>query len=302
MGAEVTIYDSLDPRSNSNRFNIQDIRERVRLIIADIRDFDAVRQAVASQDIVFNCAAFTSHPMSMKEPLIDIDVNCKGVLYILEALKSENSKAVFVQVGTSTQIGRMQYSPIDEHHPEFPVDIYSANKTAAEKYVLIYANAHAMNTTVVRLANVFGPRSQISSPDFGFVNYFVGLALQDREMTVFGDGAQLRNISFVDDCIDALVAAATDHRSIGQVFFATSDLQYSVLEIADQISKTIGGRLRQVPWPEGRRAIDIGDAVITNEKIKTMLGWEPKHSLLDGLAKTRDYFRMCVEQYIKTAT
>jgi UDP-glucose 4-epimerase len=300
MGAKVTIYDSLDPRSNSNRFNVQDIRQQVRLIIGDIRDPDAVRQAVGDQDFIFNCAAFTSHPMSMKEPLIDIDVNCKGVLYILEALKSQNSKAVFVQVGTSTQIGRMQYSPIDESHPEFPVDIYSANKTAAEKYVLIYANAHAMKTTVVRLANVFGPRSQIFSPDFGFVNYFVGLALQGKDMTVYGDGAQLRNISFVDDCVDALIAAAMDHRSIGHVFFATSDLQYSVLDIGNEISRAIGGRLRQVPWPEGRRAIDVGDAVISNEKIRRMLGWKPKHSLADGLVKTRDYFRTCIGEYIKT--
>jgi len=231
--------------------------------------------------------------------LIDIDVNCKGVINILEAARRFNSEVKIVHVGTSTQIGKMHFSPVTELHPEFPVDIYSANKSASEKHVLIYGGAYGLKTTVIRLANVFGPRSNIKSSDFGFINFFIGLALQGKELTVFGDGQQLRNISYVDDCVAALVLAAMDDKSNGQVFFAVSDKQYNVAEIAQTLVENIGGTARFVEWPPDRKAIEIGDAVISNEKIKTTLKWKPQFDLQSGLLKTRDYFANCLKNYVK---
>jgi len=280
-------------------YNIHDIRDDVQVALNDIRNFEGVCSAILNQDILFNCAAYTSHPNSMREPLIDIDVNCKGVINILEAARRFNSEVKIVHVGTSTQIGKMQFSPVTELHPEFPVDVYSANKSASEKHVLIYGGAYGLKTTVIRLANVFGPRSNIKSSDFGFINYFIGLALQGKELTVFGDGQQLRNISYVDDCVAALVLAAMDDKSNGQVFFAVSDRQCNVAEIAQTLVENIGGTARFVEWPPDRKAIEIGDAVISNEKIKTTLKWNPQFDLESGLIKTRDYFANCLEQYIK---
>jgi len=299
LGAEVTIYDCLDPRSGGNMYNVQDIRDHVQVTLNDIRNFEGVCSAILNQDILFNCAAYTSHPNSMREPLIDIDVNCKGVINILEAARRFNSEVKIVHVGTSTQIGKMHFSPVTELHPEFPVDIYSANKSASEKHVLIYGGAYGLKTTVIRLANVFGPRSNIKSSDFGFINFFIGLALQGKELTVFGDGQQLRNISYVDDCVAALVLAAMDDKSNGQVFFAVSDKQYNVAEIAQTLVENIGGTARFVEWPPDRKAIEIGDAVISNEKIKTTLKWNPQFDLQSGLLKTRDYFANCLKHYVK---
>ena len=299
LGADVTIYDCLDPRSGGNMYNVQEIRDHVQVDLNDIRNFEGVCSAILNQDILFNCAAYTSHPNSMREPLIDIDVNCKGVINILEAARRFNSEVKIVHVGTSTQIGKMHFSPVTELHPEFPVDVYSANKGASEKHVLIYGGAYGLKTTVIRLANVFGPRSNIKSSDFGFINYFIGLALQGKELTVFGDGQQLRNISYVDDCVAALVLAAMDDKSNGQVFFAVSDKQYNVAEIAQTLVANIGGTARFVEWPPDRKAIEIGDAVISNEKIKTTLKWSPQFDLQSGLMKTRDYFADCLKQYVK---
>jgi UDP-glucose 4-epimerase len=299
LGADVTIYDCLDPRSGGNMYNVRDIRDHVQIALNDIRNFEGVCSAVLNQDILFNCAAYTSHPNSMREPLIDIDVNCKGVINILEAARRFNSEIKIVHVGTSTQIGKMHFSPVTELHPEFPVDIYSANKSASEKHVLIYGGAYGLKTTVIRLANVFGPRSNIKSSDFGFINYFIGLALQGKDLTVFGDGQQLRNISYVDDCVAALVLAAMDDNSNGEVFFAVSDKQYNVAEIAQTLVENIGGSAKFVDWPPDRKAIEIGDAVISNEKIKTALKWTPQFDLQSGLIKTRDYFADCLKRYIK---
>lgn len=235
----------------------------------------------------------------MREPLIDIDVNSKGVINLLEAARRFNHEIKIVQIGTSTQIGRMQFNPVTESHPEFPVDIYSANKSVSEKHVLIYGSAYQMRTTVIRLANVFGPRSNIKSHDFGFINYFIGLAFQGKELTVFGEGHQLRNISYVEDCVAALVIAAMDEKSNDQVFFAVADRQYNVAEIAQTIVENIGGKVRFIEWPPDRKAIEIGDAVISNEKIKTLLNWNPQFDLQSGLIKTRDYFTPCLKQYLR---
>lgn len=298
QGARVTIYDCLDPRSGGNMHNVKDIEKAVRIELNDIRNFEGLSACIRNQDIVFNCAAYTSHPQSMKEPFIDIDVNCKGVINLLEAARRFNPETKIVHVGTSTQIGKMHKRPADEWHSEYPVDIYSADKSASEKYILIYGSAYRMHTTVIRLANNFGPRSNIKTPDFGFANYFIGLALQGKDLTVFGKGEQLRNISYVGDSVEALMAAAANPKSDGQVYFAVADHQYHVSQIAAAIQEVIGGRVRSVDWPKDREAIEIGDAVISNKKMKSELGWAPKVSLQEGLAKTREYFKTCLERYL----
>lgn len=298
LGAKVSIYDCLDPRSGGNIFNAHDVRDSIEIIFNDIRSFEGLSAAIVDQDVIFNCAAYTSHPNSMKDPLIDVDVNCKGVINLLEAARRSNPAAKIVHIGTSTQIGRMRFNPVTELHPEFPVDIYSANKSVSEKYVLIYASAYNMRTTVVRLANVFGPRSNIKSSDFGFINYFIGLALQGKELTVFGRGEQLRNISYVEDCTAALILASQTEASNGQAFFAAADQQYNVAEIAREITGVMGGTVKFIDWPKDREMIEIGDAVISNEKIKSMLNWMPRYDLNNGLIKTRDYFTNCLNQYL----
>ena len=278
--------------------NIADIVNDVQVILNDIRNFEGLSSSIIKQDVLFNCAAYTSHPNSMREPLIDIDVNCKGVINVLEAARRFNPELKIVHIGTSTQTGRMITDPIDETHAEYPVDIYSANKSASEKYVLIYGNSYKMRTTVVRLANVYGPRANIRSPDFGFMNYFIGLAMQNKEVTIFGKGNQLRNVCYVEDAIAALVLASQRTESDGQVMFAVGDKHYDVAAISTQITRHIGGKVKFVEWPKDREAIEIGDAVISNRKIKSVLGWEPGVDLASGLTKTKEYFLPCLEEYL----
>lgn len=298
LGAIVTIYDCLDPRSGGNMHNIKSIQSDLNVILNDLRNFEGLSAAILNQEILFNCAAYTSHPGAMREPLVDIDVNCKGVINLLEAARRFNPALKVVHIGTSTQIGKMRLNVVDELHPEFPVDIYSANKSVSEKYVLIYGSAYNMRTTVIRLANTYGPRSNIRSADFGFVNYFIGLALQNKEITIFGKGSQLRNFSYINDSVNALIRAATDEKSNGQVFFASADRQYSVAEVAEKIVEIIGGKLKYIDWPKDREVIEVGDAIISNAKIKGMLDWKPDIDLFEGLSETRDYFVPNLKYYL----
>lgn len=298
LGADVTVYDCLDPKSGGNMFNLHDVHDAVRIVLNDIRNFEGVSASIMRQDIVFHCAAYTSHPNSMREPLVDIDVNCKGTINVLEAVRRFNPAAAVVYVGTSTQVGSMMRRYIDEMHPEFPREIYSANKSAAEKYALIYHTAYRLRTTVVRLSNVFGPRAHIITPDVGFINYFVGLALRQRPITVYGKGMQLRSVNYVDDVVEALLLAATSVKSVGEVFFVSSDRQYSIATIARTVARVIGGTVSFIDWPQERRAIEVGDAVIRYRKIERVLGWKPLHSLKAGLTKTRDYFVRYFKHYV----
>jgi len=299
LGAKVTIFDYLDPRSGGNVYNVQNIRDSVELSFHDILNFDQVSQYIADKDILFNCASSTSHSFSMKEPWIDLDVNGKGVINLLEAIRRFTPEIKFVHLGTSTQLGKLHYQPSDENHPEFPSDIYSANKSVSEKYVLIYCQAHKIRGTVVRLSNVFGPRASIHSPDFTFNNYFIGLALQDKAITVYGDGLHKRNVTYVDDVINALILSSQAEKTNGEVLFAVSDEHLSVADIAKMTAKQLGsGRVSFVDWPKERKAIDIGDAIISNQKIKQMLDWSPLFNIENGLTLTKEYYQTCLDKYI----
>ena len=298
LGAKVTIFDCLDPRSGGNLYNVQGIREKVELAFHDILNFDQVSEFVTDKDIVFNCASSTSHAFSMREPWVDLDINSKGVINLLEAVRRFNPDVKFVHLGTSTQLGKLYYEPSDENHPEFPRDIYSANKSVSEKYVLIYCQAHNMRGTVIRLSNVFGPRASIHSPEFTFNNYFVGLALKNKAITVFGEGEQKRNVTYIDDATNALILASLEDKTNGEVLFAVGEEHISVAEIAQSTVKYIGsGRVTFVEWPDGRKNIDIGDAIISNQKIKNLLSWSPQINLIDGLCLTRNYYQSCLDKY-----
>jgi UDP-glucose 4-epimerase len=298
LGANVVIYDSLDPHSGGNLFNVEDIKRDVQMHFHDILDFDPLVHHITNQDIIINCAASTSHPFSMREPRTDLDVNSRGVVNILDAIKRFNKDVKFIHLGTSTQLGRLIYQPADENHPEFPTDIYSANKSVSEKYVLIYSRAYGIRATVLRLSNVFGPRATISSPEFTFNNYFIGLALQNKNITVYGDGKQKRNTIYVEDAVEAIVKACMNDHGIGKTFFAVGDEHHSVAQIAEETVKYIGsGKVIHIPWPMERKAIDIGDAVISNMRFKEIFHFAPKYNLQSGLKKTAQYYKKCIERY-----
>ena len=130
------------------------------------------------------------------------------------------------------------------------------------------------------------------------MNFFIGLGLKNRDITVFGDGHQQRNISFIGDTVEGLILSAVSPNTDGEVYFGASDYQYSVRQIAEGIAEVIGGRVRFVDWPKDREVIEIGDAVIENKKLRAAIQWNPSTDLHAGLAKTRDYFAPVLDHYL----
>lgn len=286
-GTSVTVLDSLDPHLHATAHNLQEVWDRIRFVRGDIRDETLLAEVVQGQDIIFNCAGQTSHPLSIQYPVLDADINCLGNLKLLEAVRLLNPEAVLLYTSSSTVVGKAAAQIIDEDHPERPLEIYSANKGVAEKYYRIYHNVHDLKTVALRFTNLYGPYGK-GYPEFGFVNYFIHLAWTGGEIQVFGEGGQTRNLLFVEDAVEILWTAAQDSRLYGETYFVTGDEHLNVGEIANAIVRVLQrGKVTHVPWPEGRRRIEIDQVRYSSARVREITGWRPRHDFVSGLRRTR---------------
>jgi UDP-glucose 4-epimerase len=285
--SQITVLDSLEPRLRATTTHLRDVWDRIKFVRGSMGDDPVIGDVVQGQDVIFNCAAQTSHPLSLQEPLFDTELNCLGNLKLLEAVRLLNPKAVVVYTSSSTVIGRADDELVDETHGEKPLDIYSANKGVVEKYHRIYHRVHDLKTVVLRFANLYGPYGK-GSQEFGFINYFIYQAWANEEIKIFGAGSQTRNALYVEDATEVLLRAAMNPRLYGETFFATHDQHLTVLEIAGQIIKVMGrGRLAHVDWPDERRRIEIDRIRFTSARLRSIMDWQPQWSFEQGLQRTR---------------
>ncbi len=291
-GAEITILDSLHHWYGGNHFNIEPISDRVRLIPGDLRDVELVREAVEGQELVFHIAAQTSHVDSMTSPLFDVDVNCRGTILLLEAMKELAPGARLVYAGTRAQFGKLDYTPVDEKHGAFPVDIYGVNKHAGELYAFVYMNAHGIPATSLRINNSYGPRHQMKHGKYGILNWFVRLAMDGDTIRIFGEGSQLRDYNHVDDVTRAFLAAGASDAAPGQVYNLGCGDPISFRDMVKAIIETTGsGRYEHVPWPKEREDIEVGDYVADFSKATRELDWKPLVPFQQGLEETVAFYR-----------
>jgi UDP-glucose 4-epimerase len=286
-GTQVTVMDSLDSHLYATTKNLQEVWSQIRFVRGDLRDETLLADIVQDQDVIFNCAAQTSHPLSMQYPLLDADINCLGNLKLLEAVRLLNKKAIVIYTSSSTVIGKAITNVVDEDHRERPLEIYSANKGVAEKYYRIYHTLHDLKTVVLRFANLYGPYGK-GYPEFGFINYFIHLAWTGQEIKIFGSGDQIRNVMYVEDAIDVLWQAAHEPRLIGETYFATSDQHLTVREIAEMIVKVFQrGKIKQIEWPDERRRIEIDHVKFSSARLRGIVNWQARYDLVSGLRRTK---------------
>lgn len=292
QGANVTLVDSLIPLYGGNQFNIDDIRKQVTVNICDVRDPHSMTYLVQGQDYLFNLAGQTSHMDSMTDPHTDLDINAAAQLSILEACRAKNPDIKIVFASTRQLYGKPHYLPVDEKHPIQPVDVNGINKLAGEWYHLLYNNVYGIRACALRLTNTYGPGMRVKDARQTFLGIWVRLLLEGKPIRVFGDGCQLRDFNFVDDCVAAMLLAGARSESDGKVYNLGSEEVIGLKDLAEMmVNLGFGGEFELVPFPPERKAIDIGDYYSDFSMISKDLGWTPKIELKEGLKRSLEYYR-----------
>ena len=292
LGAKVTLVDSLIPQYGGNPFNIADIRDKVTVNVCDVRDQFAMPYLVRDKDYLFNLAGQTSHIDSMTDPQTDLDINASAQLSILEACRKENPGIKIVFASTRQLYGKPDYLPVDEKHPIRPVDVNGINKLAGEWYHLLYNNVYGIRACALRLTNTYGPRMRVKDARQTFLGIWVRLLIEGRPIKVFGDGLQLRDFNFVDDCVEALLLAGASDSANGKVYNLGNTEVVSLKTLAEMLVKlNKGGSVELTPFPADRKAIDIGDYYSDFSLIAQELGWAPKIDLNQGLQQTLAFYQ-----------
>jgi UDP-glucose 4-epimerase len=302
LGADVLLVDSLLPDYGGNLFNIVDIADRVRVNIADVRMQSTIGVLARGQNVIFNLAGQVSHIDSMRDPYTDLEINCRAQLSILEACRANNPGVRVVYAGTRQVYGRPEYLPVDERHLVRPADINGVNKAAGEYYHLLYNNVFGVPACSLRLTNVYGPRQLIKHNRQGFIGWFIRLAIENREIQIFGDGSQMRDFVYVDDAADAFLRAGASDACDGDVFNVGGAEPISHRDLVALLIDTAGsGRVRYVDWPPEKKLIDIGSFYSDSTKFQKRVGWTPRVDLREGLTRTLAYFREHLPEYVDAA-
>jgi len=295
----VTVVDSLIPEYGGNLRNLHDLSDEIIIKVADIRDESSINQLIKDQDYLFNLAGQTSHLDSMENPFIDLDINAKAQLSILEACRRNNPEIRIVFASTRQIYGKPEYLPVDEKHPQRPVDVNGINKIAGEQYHILYNKVYGIQTSVLRLTNTYGPRMRIKDARQTFLGIWIRNLLEGKAIQVFGDGKQRRDYNYVDDVLDALLIAATEVNAVGKVYNLGAPDPISLEETAKIMCQGFeGSDYQMIPFPKDRKAIDVGDFICDYSAFRDQFGWVPKVNFEEGIQQSIEYFREEFEYYI----
>lgn len=297
-GAETTLLDNFLPDHGANWFNLEGIRARVRVMLGDLRAGEALAELLRDQEIIINLAAQTSHSDSMREPLLDLDINARGNLIFLEACRHHNPEARILFVGTRAFYGAPTALPVSETAALAPLDVYAVNRLAAEQHHFVYRRHYGLRVSSLRLGNLYGPRAQMRHPRYNVLNYFIRLALSDAPIQIYGEGSQLRDYIHIEDACRALLLAGLNPAAEGRIYNVGAGSGEPFLGLAERIVALAGsGRIERRDWPAGAQAFDVGDFVMDIARIRSELGWEPRLGLTAGLSQTIEFYREYSHHY-----
>ncbi len=305
-GRQVLVFDNIS-RAGVER-NLRWLKSRhgslLNVEVADIRDEQAVRRAVRNADQVFHFAAQVAVTTSLEGPVHDFEVNARGTLNVLEALRTMEEPASLIFTSTNKVYGGLpdleliqdgrRYMPRDEAtrshgiSERCPLDFespYGCSKGAADQYVLDYGRSFGLRTAVFRMSCIYGPR-QFGTEDQGWVAHFLIRALAGQPITLYGDGMQVRDILFVEDLVRAMRLAQTNIEQLrGQAFNIGGgpERTVSLLELLELISRHTGGspEIRFEDWRTGDQRYYVSDT----RKFQAATGWAPRVGVEQGVAR-----------------
>jgi UDP-glucose 4-epimerase len=264
----------------------------VVVVEGDVRDRGVVTHQIANQQIVFNLSGQSGAVRSMEDPWTDLDVNLRGNLVVLEAMREVSPTTKLVLAGSRLQYGRVPQIPVAEHDAGDVLCLHAIHKQTAEEYLRLYARLFGLRSSVARVTNPFGPGQPSGRTAYGVINRLIHLALADEPLTIYGDGEQQRDYVHVDDVVDALLLLGESDASDGRVYNVGSGIGTRMVDVARMIVDIAGGGgVQHVAWPPLAEQIETGDFVADVTRIREELGWCPRISLREGLERTVAFYR-----------
>jgi UDP-N-acetylglucosamine/UDP-N-acetyl-alpha-D-glucosaminouronate 4-epimerase len=283
-GDDVRVLDNF---STGNRANLAGLD--VELVEGELRSYERVHNAVRGTEVVFHLGALGSVPRSVQDPLTSSAVNVEGTLNVLLAARDENVRRV-VFSSSSSVYGAKRDLPVNEDLASDPISPYGVAKLAAERYCVSFSRVYeSFETVVLRYFNVFGPRQSPFSQYAAMVPLFITAIAAGEPITIFGDGEQSRDFTYIANVVDATVRAADAEGASGRIFNVAAGSPASVNAVADAIGEILGKPVERLYEPP--RPGDIRDSWADVSAAKDVLGYEPSVGLEEGLRRTIDFLR-----------
>jgi nucleoside-diphosphate-sugar epimerase len=270
--------------------NLSQIRSRIELDQSDIRDYSAVATAMRGADVVFHLAAIPSVPRSIQDPEPSHEVNIDGTFNVLRAA-AEAKVGRVVYAASSSAYGDTDILPKVESMPPRPKSPYAVQKLVGEYYSSVFHSCFDLETVALRFFNVFGERQDPSSPYSGVLSLFFKALIERRSPTIFGDGEQTRDFTYVEDVAALCLKAAAAPGVAGRMYNAGNGHRYSLNFVWDLLQKIEGVSLPPHYGPP--RAGDVRDSQADTTAARRDLGHAPQYTLEQGLRRTLDWFRSC---------
>ena len=282
---EVRVVDNF---SSGKRENLERVLGGIELLDGDIRDLALMKKATKGCDYVIHQAALRSVPKSMEDPQLYDDVNVKGTLSLLVA-SAENKVKRMVFASSSSVYGDSEKLPQSEDQMPQPISPYAATKLAGEHYLRVFAKSYGLETVALRYFNVFGPRQSLESEYAVVIPKFIACIIRGEQPPIHGDGKQSRDFTYVDNVVDANLAAAIRDGVSGEVFNVACGKGYDLLNLVKIINEILGKDIK--PKFVDPRPGDVKHTLSDITKMKKLLKLEPKVDFVLGLRKTVEYFK-----------
>ncbi|MBX3007382.1 MAG: NAD-dependent epimerase/dehydratase family protein [Melioribacteraceae bacterium] len=298
-GATITLIDNLHPLYGGNKFNVESIKDKVNVLIEDIRNEDIMAPLIQKADLIFHLAAQVSYIDSLSIPFEDLDLNAQTTLKILENCRKLNPKVRVVFSSSRMVYGKVNQPIVTENSETNPLSLYGIHKLTSEKYLLMYFKDFGIPTTVLRLTNPYGPKQQIKHSKYSLVGWFIRQAMEGNTIKIYGDGQQLRDYVYVNDIVEAMIRSAASEQAAGEVINVGSGVSSKFSDMVHDVVKIVGnGNIEFIPWPENYEKVETGDISVDISKLSAIANWNPKYTLIDGIQETFSYYKKNISHYI----
>lgn len=283
-GHEVVVVDNF---MTGYRENLAPFMKSIELFEVDVRDLDGLRRAMRGVEYVFHQAALPSVPRSIDNPIESHEINATGTLNVLLAARDAGAKRL-VLAGSSSAYGDAAAELKSEDMPPMVKSPYAASKVAAENYCMTFNAVYGLEAVVIRYFNVFGPRQDPHSAYAAVIPLFATAMIDDRAPTVFGDGTQSRDFTYIDNVVEGNMLAMHSPNAPGEIFNIACGERISLLDLLDNLNALLGKSIKPIFGPP--RAGDILHSCADIRKARQLLNYEPVISFSEGLSRTLDWY------------